>query len=143
MTPLATSIIVLAASVIVCFVLETVSDVQQLRFYKRKGESPWSDKKRYRLGFNTFGLWKYSRHPNYVCEMGQWVVVFLYLVAASGSLHFSGIGALLLITLFAGSTNFTEKITESKYPAYSEWKKLTSVWIPVKSFVKNRRDFLV
>jgi hypothetical protein len=35
--------------------------------------------------------------------MGQWVVVCLYLVAASGQWHWSGMGALLLILLFAGS----------------------------------------
>jgi steroid 5-alpha reductase family enzyme len=122
-------------------VLETISDIQQLRFYRRRGERPWSNQKRYQLGFNTFGLWKYSRHPNYVCEMGQWLVLFLYLVVASGELHFSGIGALLLILLFAGSTRFTETITESKYPDYKEWKRVTSVWIPVKSFFKDRKGF--
>ena len=125
----------------VLLVFETIADAQQNWFHKRKHESPWSEQKRYQLGFNTFGLWKYSRHPNYVCEMGQWVVVYLYLVAASGQWHWSGMGALLLILLFAGSTRFTEGITQAKYPAYKDWQRVTSVWLPFKSFFKDRSKF--
>lgn len=123
---------------------ETAADIQQLRFYKRRYDPPWSNEERYKLGFNTFGLWKISRHPNYVCEMSQWVAVYLYLASASGGMHFSGFGALALILLFAGSTRFAEEITASKYERYDEWKKLTSVWIPVKSiFLRSRRlEFL-
>lgn len=124
---------------------ETASDLLQFRFYKRKNKLPWSSKKRYQLGFNTFGLWKYSRHPNYVSEWGQWVVVYLYVCSASGSLHWSGIGAVTLIALFAGSTAFTEGITASKYPAYREWQKLVSVWIPMgKTWfrVKEKNRFI-
>ncbi len=139
--PLKGSEIVLYIIHLALLVLETIADTQQNQFYKRKHASPWSEQKRYQLGFNTFGLWKYSRHPNYVCEMGQWVVVYLYLVAASGQWHVSGIGALLLILLFVGSTRFTEGITQTKYPAYRDWQKVTSVWLPVKSFFTDRRKF--
>ncbi len=118
---------------------ETAADIQQLRFYRRKNTEPWKNQKRYRLGFNTFGLWRYSRHPNYVCEMSQWVVVYLYLVAASGTLHITGLGAVLLITLFAGSTVFVESVTLSKYPEYGEWRRLSSVWIPFRSLVKKKQ----
>lgn len=118
---------------------ELYADVLQFRFYRRKNTAPWKEQKRYRLGFNTFGVWKISRHPNYVCEFSQWIVVYLYLVAVSGGLHFSGMGAIVLVALFAGSTKFAETITSSKYPEYSEWKKLTSVWIPAKSFINSGR----
>ena len=121
--------------------VELWSDVLQLRFYRRRDDAAWNENSRYGLGFNTFGPWKISRHPNYVCEMGQWAAVFLLLVAASGSLHFSGLGAAILIILFAGSTVFAESITSSKYEGYTEWKKLTSVWIPLKSlFTAGRRN---
>ena len=123
---------------------ELWSDLLQLRFYKRRGTPPWCEERRYRLGFNTFGPWKVSRHPNYVCEMGQWIVIYFLLVAAGGRLHFSGIGAAVLVFLFAGSTVFAETISSSKYPEYAEWKKMTSAWIPLKSLVTagRRRSFL-
>jgi len=122
---------------------ELYSDVLQLRFYRRRKAEPWMNQRRYRLGFNTFGIWKYSRHPNYVCEMGQWVVIFFLLVAASGGLHFSGIGALVLVALFAGSTIFAESITASKYKDYKAWRKLSSSWLPLKPVSsRKRREFL-
>ena len=129
---------------ILLLVGEMVSDIQQFRFHKRKNQMPWADESRYRMGFNTFGIWEYSRHPNYVCEMGQWVVVALYLVSVTSVFHFSCLGSLILIALFAGSTVFAESITSSKYPDYAEWKKVTSVWIPFKSLfvIRRRKDFL-
>jgi len=120
--------------------LETIADIQQLRFYRRRNLSPWKEQPRYRLGFNTFGLWRFVRHPNYACEMAQWVVVHLYLLAASHSFHWSGIGAVALVALFAGSTNFTESITEKKYPEYNEWKKVTSAWIPVQGLLIGKKE---
>lgn len=123
---------------------ETTADLQQLRFHRRKHLSPWKDDRRYQIGFNTFGLWSISRHPNYVCEMGQWVVVYLYAYTALGHHHPSGLGALLLILLFAGSTRLTERISVSKYPEYRSWQDCTSVWIPFRSLWKHsarRKEF--
>ena len=119
--------------------IETIADLQQYRFYKRRNALPWKQQPRYQLGFNTFGLWKYSRHPNYVGEMGQWVVVYGYLSAVSEFLHWSGIGAVLLILLFLGSTRFTEGITASKYPAYRNWQQCTGMWFPT---FRNRKQRL-
>ena len=119
---------------------EMYSDILQLRFYNRRNTEPWSNQRRYRLGFNTLGLWKYSRHPNYVCEMSQWVVMYFLLVAASGHHHFSGFGALALVILFAGSTIFVESITSSKYPEYGAWKRLSSSWLPLKPVSRKRRN---
>lgn len=118
---------------------ETVADIQQLRYYRRRSQ-PQEDA-RLRLGFNTFGLWRFSRHPNYVCEMGQWIVVFFYLAAASGALHWSGIGAGVLMLLFIGSTRMAEQITSSKYPAYKDWQRATAPWIPSPFRTAARHDF--
>ncbi|HPR32865.1 MAG TPA: DUF1295 domain-containing protein, partial [Prolixibacteraceae bacterium] len=83
---------------------ETLADNQQYSFHSRKNRLPYRHDPRYRLGFNTLGLWRHSRHPNYMAELGQWIVVWLYLVSATGTLHISGSGALVLILLFLGST---------------------------------------
>lgn len=109
--------------------MEFVADQQQYNYHSSKKTQKNKDA-RFLLGFNTYGLWKYSRHPNYMAEIGQWIVLWLLLVNANGKLHWSGIGALFLVFLFIGSTLFTEKITASKYPEYRLWKKATPAFIP-------------
>ncbi|MBN2780410.1 MAG: DUF1295 domain-containing protein [Candidatus Marinimicrobia bacterium] len=123
--------------------LETVADNQQYRFYSERDSEEFRNSPRHQLGFNTFGLWKHSRHPNYVCEMAQWIVVALYLYHVSGSLHGSMAGALVLMLLFAGSTNLAENITLSKYPAYPEWRRVSVPWVTLPGMnLKKKREFL-
>jgi steroid 5-alpha reductase family enzyme len=53
----------------------------------------------------------------------------MYVLGAIGMgslLHWSIAGPVLLTLLFIGSTIFTEGITTSKYPGYSEYRK--DVW---------------
>ena len=42
----------------------------------------------------------------------------------------SGLGALLLVILFQGSTAFTESITGGKYPEYAAYRRVTSRLVP-------------
>ena len=128
---------------------ETAADNQQFAFHRDKGKPENRNNPRYALGFNTLGLWERSRHPNYLCEMSQWVVVFLYAVSAAGTLLPSpvpsaGLAPLILIVLFTGSTVMTEGITLSKYPRFREWRKVTPPWIPVSlpGSRRRRREFL-
>ena len=77
------------------------------------------------------GLYGFSRHPNYFCEIGMWWVLYLFAVSASGIwLHWTLIGAALLHLLFEGSTRFTESISLSKYPTYAAYQKRVSRLIP-------------
>lgn len=125
-------------------IIETIADAQQLRFYKMRANPAQTANSAVSLGFNTSGLWRYSRHPNYVCELGQWVVVYAYLHVALGTFHWSGIGSLVLFFLFMGSTRMAEQISASKYPAYKEWQKATPPWIPFLDAPlrkKARREF--
>lgn len=92
----------------------------------------------YRLGFNTCGLWNRSRHPNYLGEQGVWASFYLFSVGAGiGVFNWSLIGALLLITLFLGSSSFAEEISRSKYPAYAEYCRRVSRFIPGRAFRKD------
>lgn len=129
---------------VILLVLEFVADNQQYKFHAQKKCSPYKEDKRYQLGFNTFGLWKYSRHPNYFAELSQWLVLYLYLVYLSKEWHWSGIGIAVLIALFIGSTRLTEGITAEKYAEYKKWKESTPVLIPYLGIVfrrKKRRAF--
>ncbi len=117
---------------------EGIADIQNLRYFALRASPAGLQSERVSLGFNTMGLWKYSRHPNFVCEMGQWLLLAAFAFQATGKWHWSYAGSAVLVLLFAGSTRMTESITASKYPAYSEWKKVTPPWLP--SFRSKARD---
>jgi len=122
--------------------LETIADNQQYKYYAERNSTEFRDSPRHQLGFNTFGLWKHSRHPNYVCEMSQWIIVGLYAYRLTGE-AISLLAAGLLILLFIGSTSVAENITKNKYAHYNDWRKVTVPWISflgLKS--QKRRDFL-
>lgn len=123
---------------------EFVSDQQQYNYQSKKKNSNQQFDPRFNLGFNTYGLWKYSRHPNYFFELGQWVILWLMAVSATGTWNSSGIGAGILIALFVGSTIFTETITASKYPSYKAWQKATPSIMPFSTVLfrmKSRKKF--
>ncbi|KAI9104063.1 hypothetical protein DFS34DRAFT_576162 [Phlyctochytrium arcticum] len=70
-------------------------------------------------GFCTSGLFGYSRHPNFFCELGMWWTVYAFSVLSQESwVNWTIVGPVLLTLLFQGSTGFTEWITGKKYPAY-------------------------
>ncbi len=110
---------------------QTVADNQQWNFQQDK-------KRRIAAGedvaqpFLTTGLFRYSRHPNYFCEIAIWCVFYLFSVAASGQwLHWTGLGCIGLILLFIPSLRMTEELSAAKYPAYSDYQATTSVLIPL------------
>ena len=109
--------------------IESIADQQQWNYHKerkkriRKGEElgPVLEK-----GFVHKGLWKYFRHPNYASEQAIWIVFYFYSVISTGIwVNWSVAGCLLLIILFKGSSDFSEKISASKYPDYESYKKQT------------------
>ena len=126
-TPFGPLDIVLAALFFGCTVGETVADQQQWNFHARKkagGEA-------FRPRFLSAGLWKFSRHPNFFFEQAQWWVLFFFGAVAAGSvLQWTVLGAVLLTTLFIGSTVFTESISRSKYPEYADYQATTSPIVP-------------
>jgi steroid 5-alpha reductase family enzyme len=129
-TPLRPLDIVLAALFLACTAAEALADQQQWDFQSCKqreidaGRSPTTR-------FVQTGLFRYSRHPNFFFEQTQWWIVFLFgAIAARSLLEWSVAGAVLLTLLFVGSTSFTEKITLSKYPEYSQYQRTTSAVVP-------------
>jgi steroid 5-alpha reductase family enzyme len=109
---------------------ETIADQQQWRFQNWKlaertaGREP-------RPRFLQDGLFRVCRHPNFFFEQAQWWVLFFFGAVAAGSvLQWTVLGAVLLTTLFIGSTKFTESITLSRYPEYADYRATTSGFIP-------------
>ena len=124
-----------AATLMLFFIIyETIADQQHWNYQSKKwkminlGEKLEGD---YKKGFLDNGLWKYSRHPNYFAEQSIWICFYFFSVAASGQwLNWSISGCLLLVLLFQGSSDFSEEISEKKYPEYKNYMKRVSRFIP-------------
>ena len=113
---------------------ETIADNQLYFFQQEKHEKvPEIVKFNNSLtkGFMIDGLWKYVRHPNYISEQLIWVSFYFFGVAASGQwLNWTLSGPVLLILLFMGSSEFTERISLQKYPDYINYKQNVARFIP-------------
>lgn len=125
-------------------IYEGVADIQQWKFQSKKWDMINNGTKLedlpypYNKGFNTFGLWNVSRHPNYFAEQMIWVSFYLFSVAATRIVfNYTAIGALLLILLFFGSSALGEKISSSKYPEYNNYINNVSKFIPFRRYRKD------
>ncbi|MEI6408825.1 MAG: DUF1295 domain-containing protein, partial [Bacteroidota bacterium] len=108
-------------------VMETVADQQQYNFqtekYRRIAAGQPLDGE-YAQGFCASGLWSKMRHPNYAAEQAIWISFYLFSVAATGRwFNWSIAGAILLMLLFMGSADFSEKISAGKYAGYAAYQK--------------------
>jgi steroid 5-alpha reductase family enzyme len=122
--------VVVAVIFFACTVGETVADQQQWNFQAWKKAETTAGRNPHPRFVQT-GLWRFSRHPNFFFEQAQWWTLFFFGVVAAGSiLHWTVAGAVLLTTLFIGSTIFTESISKSKYPEYADYQATTSPIVP-------------
>eukprot|EP00898_Chlorokybus_atmophyticus_P000337 jgi/Chlat1/1303/Chrsp118S08657 len=118
-----------------CWLGEIIADQQQWSFhqakYAAKGKASGWLAHDIQDGFLQHGLFRYSRHPNFLCEISLWWCYYLFSVAATGVwLNWTLAGAIGLTLLFQGSTDLTERISASKYPAYKRYQQITSRLLP-------------
>ncbi|PKL24206.1 MAG: hypothetical protein CVV47_10675 [Spirochaetae bacterium HGW-Spirochaetae-3] len=108
------------------FAFEVVADAQKSAF-KKAGNA----------GFIASGLWKYSRHPNYFGESLLWWGLFVYVAPTlRGALWLAALGPafITVLLLFISGIPLLEKSADAKYgadPAYVEYKRQTSVFVPL------------
>ncbi|MYB54326.1 MAG: DUF1295 domain-containing protein [Acidobacteriia bacterium] len=112
---------------LVCFAGEFIGDEQMWKFQQDK-------KRRIAAGqevvqpFIVTGLFRYTRHPSYLCEIGMWLTFCLFAVSASGDwFHWTGLGVVLLAAQFIGVIRMTEEISAGKYPTYAEYRARTPI----------------
>ena len=124
----------------VLWVVEAINDQQMWAFQQDK-------KRRVQAGepvtqpFVNSGLFRYCRHPSYVCEMGMWTVFYLFGVAATGQwIHWSGLGFIFLMFVIGGSTRLTESISLDRYPSYRGYRASTPRFIPFTRMGRIRHD---
>lgn len=112
---------------VVGFLCETIADFQK-QMFRQRNPNRWCD----------WGLWKYSRHPNYFGELLVWYGI--YCVAWNGLTPFHRLVALsspLLITwllMRVSGIPLLEQSADSKYGSlleYQMYKKRTSILIPL------------
>lgn len=125
----------LAAGLFLALVIfETVADQQQWNFQQEKHRRLAAGEplgETYERGFCTSGLWAKIRHPNYAAEQAIWLSFYLFSVAATGRwLNWSLAGAILLMLLFLGSSDFSEKISAEKYTGYGDYQKRVGRFLP-------------
>ncbi len=104
---------VLAAS------MQGIADVEMHRFKKKKG-----------CGFIRAGLWKYSRHPNYLGEILVWWFTALAVFCASKNWLLL-IGALANTLLFIFVSIPMADGKQSKKDGFSEYKSETRMLLPI------------
>ncbi len=130
----------LAALFIALVIIEYIADQQQYDYQKEKYRriNNNEDLGEYQDGFVAKGLWSIVRHPNYAAEQSIWIVFYFFSVLATGSwLNWSISGALLLVVLFKGSSDFSEEISAGKYPKYKNYQDSVPRFIPFTKFSKK------
>jgi len=133
-TPFGVLDIAVASLFLILLAGETKADEEMWKFQEEKrrklenaedmtGTSP----------FYRAGMYSFSRHPNYFCELGMWWTFYLFTITSNSQhlfLHWTGIGVVMLSLLFDGSVRFGESISASKYPSYANYQAEVNRLIP-------------
>lgn len=128
----------LARFLIGLIAVEFVADQQQWNFHQAKAAyqrtaKPQTGYTRAQLdrGFNTTGLWKFSRHPNFAAEQTIWVTLYVWGAYVTGSWwNWTAAGAAAYLSVFAGSTPLTEYISAGKYLEYKVYQQRVGKFLP-------------
>lgn len=137
--PLGFPDIILAILILGFIYIEYLADQQQYEYQTEKYKQKEAGKvgSFYKVGFVHTGLWAYMRHPNYMAEQAIWIVFYFFSVIATGHwINWTLTGGLLLVLLFRGSSDFSESITEEKYPEYIKYQKRVGRFLPSKGKYK-------
>jgi len=101
--------------------LELVSDEQLHAFARTKQPGQIMDQ----------GLWRHSRHPNYLGEIGFWVSLWLFGLAAAPGFWWTGVGAASMIVMFvAASIPLLDDRSRERRPGFAEYEARTRALLP-------------
>ena len=114
-----------SALILLGTLLEFFADHDMHTFLKETKERRVCDK----------GLWKYTRHPNYLGENLIWIGLYVALVVSLPQYWFYFVGALLILLLFEFiSIPLMEKRQIERRPDYLEYIKTTPRMVPFTKF---------
>ena len=89
-------------------------------------------RKNKKSNFIRAGLWKYSRHPNYLGEILMWCGVGLSVFILDLNYWFLLAGALANTILFLSVSIPMADKRQSRKEGFSEYKKQTRMLLPIK-----------
>lgn len=104
----------------VAFIMQGVADIQ-MHAFRRSGVG----------GFIRTGLWKYSRHPNYLGEILMWWGVAVFAVVLMPSAWYLLAGAVLNALLFLGISIPMADKRQAKKSGFAEYKAQTRALLPI------------
>lgn len=113
------SIIFLCVSLIAATV-QGVADIQMHKFRKNKNGV-----------FIRVGLWKYSRHPNYLGEILMWWGVALSVIISAPNAWYLAVGAMCNTILFLTVSIPMADGRQSKKEGFAEYKTQTRKLLPI------------
>ena len=102
-------------------VIQGIADIQMQKYRKEKKGS-----------FIRTGLWKYSRHPNYLGEILMWWGVGLSAVSVMPERWYLLAGALANTMLFAFVSIPMAEKRQSEKEGFEQYKKETRFLLPMK-----------
>lgn len=111
---------------ICAIILQGVSDFQMHKYRKNKNGT-----------FIRNGLWRYSRHPNYLGEIVMWWGVFGMVVCALPNMWYLFAGAFINTLMFLIVSIPMQDKRQSKKEGFEIYKKETRALFPIKKFVNN------
>ena len=103
--------------------IQGIADIQMHK-YRKNRTTP----------FNRNGLWKYSRHPNYLGEILMWWGIGFAVVVVNFKLWWLLLGALLNTILFLSTSIPLAEKRQSRKDGFEEYKKETRYLLPIKRF---------
>jgi steroid 5-alpha reductase family enzyme len=112
--------LIFIAVCLLAVVLQLVADSQMREYRKTKPTV-----------FIRVGLWKYSRHPNYLGEILMWWGVGLATLISAPSAWNLLLGAILNTLLFIFVSIPLQDSRQSKKPGFNEYKKQTHALLPI------------
>ena len=102
-------------------VMQGVADIEMHQYRKNREGA-----------FIRKGLWKYSRHPNYLGEILMWWGVALSVICAAPSAYYLAAGALANTVLFFAVSIPMADGRQSRKEGFAEYKKQTRMLLPIK-----------
>lgn len=102
-------------------IMQGIADIQMHKFRKEKSST-----------FIRTGLWKYSRHPNYLGEILMWWGIALSVVCAAPDAWYLAAGALSNTALFLFISIPLADGRQSHKEGFAEYKTETRALLPIK-----------
>ncbi len=114
---------------ILAFLLQMISDIEMHKFRKKKTHT-----------LINVGLWKYSRHPNYLGEILMWYGIYFMMLPVLNNYYYLFVGAIVNMLMFLFVSIPMAEKRQSKKDGFNLYKKNTHMLLPIPKKQINKLD---